>query len=50
MMYMLACGSGAAELLEKLYQNSSGSRFYIFKKNLSRKVEVVPAIIEMLDV
>ena len=49
MMYMLACGNGAAELLEELYQNSDGIRFFVFKENLSRKTNVVPAIISWLE-
>ncbi|MBQ8054881.1 MAG: DHH family phosphoesterase [Lachnospiraceae bacterium] len=46
MMYMMAFGDGAEELLEMLYHNGDGDHFYVFKENLSRKTSVVPAIIE----
>ena len=49
MMYMLAFGDGAEELLEMLYHNSDGDHYYVFKENLSRKTSVVPAIIEWLE-
>lgn len=49
MMYMLAFGDGAEELLEMLYHNSDGDHYHVFKENLSRKTSVVPAIIEWLE-
>ena len=44
MMYMVAYGPGAEELLQGIYGNSDGTGFFIFKENLSRKADVVPAL------
>ena len=44
MMYMVAYGSGAEDLLQEIYGNYDGVRFFVFKENLSRKADVVPAI------
>ena len=41
---MVAYGSGAEDLLQEIYGNYDGVRFFVFKENLSRKADVVPAI------
>lgn len=48
MMYMVACGPGAEELLQEIYNNYDGEEFFIFEENLSRKADVVPAVTEAL--
>lgn len=48
MMYMVACGPGAEELLEGIFDNYDGEEFFIFEENLSRKADVVPVITEAL--
>lgn len=44
MMYMVAYGPGAEELLQGVYGNYDGTRFFVFPDNLSRKADVVPAL------
>lgn len=44
MMYMVAYGPGAEELLQGVYGNRDGDGFFLFKENLSRKADVVPAL------
>lgn len=48
MIYMIAYGEGAAETLQKAYGNYDGARCFIFREALSRKKDIVPAIIEAL--
>ncbi len=48
MMYMVAYGNGAEELLQEAYGNYDGSRYFIFKDNLSRKSDIVPALEKIL--
>ena len=43
-MYMAALGSGAVELLDSIYFNYDGSRYFIFDVSLSRKLNIVPMI------
>ena len=43
-MYMAACGPGAEELLQEIYGNGDGAGFFVFRENLSRKADLVPAI------
>ena len=43
-MYMLAYGNKATELLDSIFHNYDGERYFVFQKNLSRKTTVVPAI------
>lgn len=49
LMYMVAYGEGAVELLQEVYGNYDGERFFIFKENLSRKADVVPALSVALE-
>lgn len=49
MMYMLAYGEGAAEVLQQAYGNYDGTRYFVFKENISRKKDVVPAITAVLE-
>ena len=44
MMYMVAYGPGAQELLQEVFGNYDGEEFFIFKEHLSRKSDVVPAL------
>ena len=44
MMYMAAFPESAKDLLQKIYGNYDGNRFFIFRKNLSRKTNIVPAL------
>ncbi|MBR3251098.1 MAG: DHH family phosphoesterase [Erysipelotrichaceae bacterium] len=43
-MYMTATGDGAAELLNDIYFNYDGERYFIFDVSLSRKQHLVPMI------
>ncbi len=47
-MYMVACGKGAAELLQKAFGNDNGSKYFAFSERLSRKADVVPALSSVL--
>ncbi len=49
MMYMTAYGVGAAETLQEAYGNNDGALYFIFKDNLSRKKDIVPAIVDVLE-
>ena len=49
MMYMVAYGKEAEELLKQVYDNYDGSRFFVFKEYLSRKSEIVPALSAALE-
>ena len=49
MMYMVAYGTGAEELLQEVYDNYDGNRYFIFKDNLSRKTDIVPAFESVLS-
>jgi manganese-dependent inorganic pyrophosphatase len=49
MMYMTAYGEGAAETLQEAYGNNDGALYFIFKDNLSRKKDIVPAIVDVLE-
>ena len=49
MMYMIAYGEGAVETLCEAYDNYDGVQYFVFKENLSRKKDVVPAIVEVLE-
>ncbi|MBR3587827.1 MAG: hypothetical protein IKO00_17550 [Oscillospiraceae bacterium] len=44
MMYMVAYGPGAEEVLQDVYGNDDAAGFFVFKENLSRKADVVPAL------
>lgn len=44
MMYMAAFPESAKDLLQKIYGNYDRNRFFIFRKNLSRKTDIVPAL------
>jgi manganese-dependent inorganic pyrophosphatase len=44
MMYMTAFPESAKNLLQKIYGNYDRNRFFIFRKNLSRKTDIVPAL------
>ncbi|MBR0219144.1 MAG: DHH family phosphoesterase [Clostridia bacterium] len=48
-MYMIAYGEGAEDVLQRAFGNFDGARYFIFKENLSRKKDVVPAITEALE-
>lgn len=39
MMYMVAYGPGAEEVLQDVYGNDDAAGFFVFKENLSRKAE-----------
>ena len=39
MMYMVAYGPGAEEVLQDVYGNGDAAGFFVFKENLSRKAE-----------
>ena len=43
-MYMTALGEGAAELLNNIYFNYDGNRYFVFDVSLSRKQHLVPMI------
>jgi len=49
MMYMVAYGDGAAEVLQEIYGNMDDAGHFVFKENLSRKKDVVPAITAELE-
>lgn len=49
MMYMVAYGPDAVEILDETFHNYDGSKFFLFKENLSRKTTVVPGISEVLE-
>lgn len=49
MMYMVAFGNGAEEVLEEAFHNFDGDRFFVFKENLSRKTTIVPALSEIIE-
>ena len=44
MMYMVAYRPGAEEVLQEVYGNDDAAGFFVFKENLSRKADVVPAL------
>ena len=46
--YIIAHGDGAAEVLQSAVGNYDGEKYFVFKENLSRKKDVVPAIYEVL--
>ena len=48
-MYMVAYGKDAEDLLNQIYGNYDGSRFFVFKEYLSRKSEIVPALSNALE-
>ena len=48
MMYMIAYGEGAVETLQDGFDNYDGSMYLLFRENLSRKKDVVPAIVDVL--
>ena len=48
MMYMVAYGDGAEAVLDDLFHNFDGRRYFIFKENLSRKSTIAPAITKRL--
>lgn len=43
-MYMVAWGDGAEDVLQEAFGNFDGERYFVFRKKLSRKEDVVPAI------
>ncbi|MBR4332591.1 MAG: hypothetical protein IKP72_07945 [Clostridia bacterium] len=45
----MACGEGGEDVLQRAFENFDGTRYCIFKENLSRKKDVVPAITEVLE-
>ncbi len=49
MMYMLAYGEESVDVLQEAYDLYDGERYFIFKDNLSRKKDVVPAITAVLE-
>lgn len=49
MMYMLAMKDDAAEVLDEAFGTYDGTKYFVFKDNLSRKADIVPAISEVLN-
>lgn len=49
MMYMVAYGEGAGELLLKSFECTQDGNLFVFKENLSRKKEIVPAMTAVLE-
>lgn len=47
-MYMLAYDGKAVKILDDIYHNYDGSRYFVFNKALSRKKRIVPDINEYL--
>ena len=43
-MYMTALGEGAVELLNNIYFNYDGNRYFVFDVSISRKLHLVPMI------
>ena len=43
-MYMAALGEGAVELLDSIYFNYDGNRYFVFDVSLNRKLNIVPMI------
>ena len=48
MMYMAAFGGDAPDVLQEAFGNFDGTRYFVFKENLSRKTDVVPALAAVL--
>ncbi len=46
--YMVAYGPGAVETLNEAFKNYDGKMFFVFKKYMSRKSKIIPAIVEVL--
>jgi manganese-dependent inorganic pyrophosphatase len=49
MMYMAAWGEGAVEVLQEAFGCYDGERYFVFRDKLSRKKDVVPAIVRVLE-
>lgn len=49
MMYMLAMKDDAVEVLDEAFGTYDGSKYFVFRDNLSRKADVAPAITEVLQ-
>ena len=49
MMYMVAYGEGASELLLKSFDCTQDGDLFIFKENLSRKKQIIPAMTTVLE-
>lgn len=49
MMYMAAYGPGAEDLLQGIYLNREDTGLFVFKDNLSRKSDLIPAMSEVLE-
>ena len=43
-MYMLAYDDKAVKILDDIYQNYDGKKYFIFDRTMSRKTNIVPAI------